>query len=89
MNEMGMQILSLFNNNLFVNHRGLGYIVGAQAAKLGGGWYWALRVTPGLGAIAVICIIFLMVDPPRGEREGSSTLKAKTWGEDMKYLIHK
>ncbi|ODN04368.1 Protein spinster [Orchesella cincta] len=66
---------------------GLGYIVGAQAANLGGAWYWALRVTPFLGLIAVIFIIFIMVDPPRGEREGSTALKATTWGEDMKYLL--
>jgi len=29
----------------------------------------------------------LMVDPPRGEREGSTTLKPTSWKEDMKYLF--
>ncbi|CAL8123083.1 unnamed protein product [Orchesella dallaii] len=86
LDEVRSKMLALFYFAIPVGG-GLGYIVGAQAAHWGGKWYWALRVTPVLGAIAVIFIIFLMVDPPRGEREGSTTLKATSWGEDMKYLM--
>ena len=32
---------------------------------------WGLRVTPIMGALAVLAIIFLMTDPPRGKADGS------------------
>ncbi|KAL3223239.1 hypothetical protein MRX96_027656 [Rhipicephalus microplus] len=37
---------------------GMGYIVGASVAEALGAWYWALRVTPVLGALAVLLILF-------------------------------
>ena len=50
---------------------GLGYVVGrGLATAFSGDWHWALRGTPILGAVAVLLIIFVMKEPPRGEAEG-------------------
>ncbi|RUS73015.1 hypothetical protein EGW08_019221 [Elysia chlorotica] len=49
---------------------GLGYIVGSNVADLLGSWQWALRVTPGLGVLCVVLIIFVSVEPQRGMSEG-------------------
>jgi MFS family permease len=66
---------------------GLGYVVGSEMTSLAGGdWRWGLRVTPILGLIAVFLILFLMVDPPRGESEGHGELKATTYAQDIKCL---
>ena len=72
------QILALFYFAIPVG-TGLGYMVGAEVAAhvdpgTGGdddAWRWGLRVTPFMGVIAICCIMFVMVDPPRGESEGS------------------
>ncbi|XP_067929228.1 protein spinster homolog 1-like [Watersipora subatra] len=48
---------------------GLGYIVGAEVAKAAHHWYWALRVTPGLGVICCLLILFVLKEPPRGMAE--------------------
>lgn len=61
---------------------GLGYIAGAETAKLMGSWHWALRVTPILGLIAV-CLIFFIQEPLRGESEGSHMESTSYW-EDVK-----
>ena len=58
---------------------GLGYIVGAETAKAAGEWQWALRVTPVAGVLAVILILLVMIDPPRGESEGHQDLQAQTY----------
>ena len=58
---------------------GLGYIVGAETAKAAGEWHWALRVTPIAGVLAVVLILLVMIDPPRGESEGHQDLKAQTY----------
>ena len=47
----------------------LGYIVGSQAADIGGSWRWALRVTPPIGVVLAVCYWFLCKDPRRGESE--------------------
>ncbi|CAB0019254.1 unnamed protein product [Nesidiocoris tenuis] len=65
---------------------GMGYIVGSTAANLGGNWRWALRVTPFLGAAAVLLIIFILVDPVRGEAEGKSDVSVTSYREDIKSL---
>ena len=66
---------------------GLGYVVGSETTNLAGGdWRWGLRVTPILGLVAVFFILFLMVDPPRGESEGHGELKATTYTKDIKCL---
>jgi len=66
----------------------MGYIVGSETSRIAGGWEWSLRVTPVLGAIAVILILFFMTDPPRGESDGS-ILKATAWKEDITDLAKK
>ena len=58
---------------------GLGYIVGAETAKAAGNWHWALRVTPVAGVLAVILILLVMIDPPRGESEGHHDLQAQSY----------
>ncbi len=58
---------------------GLGYMVSSHTASALGGWQWGLRATPILGVLAVIFIVFLMEDPPRGESEGHGNLQAKTY----------
>jgi len=62
---------------------GLGYIVGAETAKAAGEWHWALRVTPVAGVLAVILILLVMIDPPRGESEGHHDLQAQSYKEDI------
>ena len=58
---------------------GLGYIVGAETAKVAGDWHWGLRVTPIVGVAAVILILLVMIDPPRGESEGHQDLQAQSY----------
>lgn len=63
-------------------------MVGAEATNLAdGNWRWGQRVTPFLGVLAVILIIFCLIDPPRGESEGHSHLKATTYKEDLTSLV--
>lgn len=63
---------------------GMGYIVGAETTKLAGGdWRWGLRVTPILGGVAVILILFFLLDPPRGASEGHGHLEATTYYDDL------
>ncbi|XP_023030503.1 lysolipid transporter protein spinster isoform X3 [Leptinotarsa decemlineata] len=67
---------------------GMGYIVGSETAKAVGQWQWALRVTPALGVIAVALIIFVLVDPERGQSECSGHMEATPWVEDIKDIVH-
>ena len=67
---------------------GLGYIVGSGTANLSGSWRWGLRVTPVMGIVAVLLVIFLMHDPVRGKNEGSE-LKPTTWRNDLRELCKK
>ena len=46
-----------------------------------------MRGTPVLGTIAVLLIIFVLVDPPRGEAEGQENLKSSSYCEDLKHLF--
>ncbi|XP_019758452.1 protein spinster isoform X2 [Dendroctonus ponderosae] len=66
---------------------GLGYIVGAETAKLFGSWHWALRVTPGLGLLAVFVIIVFLQEPERGASEGSGHMEASSWIQDVNEII--
>ncbi|XP_056263069.1 protein spinster homolog 1 [Pseudoliparis swirei] len=58
---------------------GLGYIVGSQVSSAAQDWHWALRVTPGLGLLAVLLLLFVVQEPRRGgveerpERHGQRT----------------
>jgi len=62
---------------------GMGYMISSHTAEAFGSWQWGLRATPVLGIIAVLLIIFLMEEPPRGEAEGHGQLKPKTYKEDL------
>ncbi|XP_018319052.1 protein spinster isoform X2 [Agrilus planipennis] len=62
---------------------GLGYIVGSQTSYVTGQWQWALRVTPIMGAAAVILILLLLDDPERGKSEGSGHLQSTSFREDI------
>lgn len=64
---------------------GLGYIVGSATAKHCENWRWALRVTPGLGALALILIFFIQ-EPIRGQSEGSEAV-AVSYIKDIKELL--
>ncbi|CAH1184670.1 unnamed protein product [Phyllotreta striolata] len=67
---------------------GLGYIVGAETAKLLGEWQYALRVTPVLGIAAVLLILFVLQDPERGQSEYvAGHLETTPWLEDVKDIV--
>ncbi|XP_065571433.1 protein spinster-like [Artemia franciscana] len=84
--DMRSRMLALFCFAIPVGS-GLGYIVGSEAASVGQDWRWALRVTPTLGLICLICVLFTL-DPIRGKSEGGAKIERTSWGEDIKYLLH-
>ena len=55
---------------------GLGYMVGSEVGQAAEDWRWGLRVTPFMGLLAVLLIVFVMTDPPRGGSEGGANLQA-------------
>ncbi|CAF4392933.1 unnamed protein product, partial [Rotaria magnacalcarata] len=58
---------------------GLGYIVGSYVSKaFNNDWRWALRVTPALGVICVILLIFLVTEPVRGGADGAHMQKTSS-----------
>lgn len=67
---------------------GLGYIVGSQVGGLAQDWHWALRVTPGLGLIAVLLLLFVVKEPKRGAIEAHSEhhMHQTTWLKDLQAL---
>ncbi|XP_078063945.1 protein spinster homolog 1-like, partial [Mustelus asterias] len=67
---------------------GLGYIVASKVADLSGDWHWALRVTPGLGLVAVLLLVFVVKEPQRGvlERGSERELVYTSWLADVKDL---
>ncbi|XP_058140960.1 protein spinster homolog 3 [Dasypus novemcinctus] len=69
---------------------GLGYILGSVVTELTGNWRWALRIMPCLEAVALILLILLVPDPPRGaaEKQGEMALgdARSSWCEDVRYL---
>ncbi|KAL8176862.1 UNVERIFIED_CONTAM: Protein spinster 1 [Gekko kuhli] len=67
---------------------GLGYIVASQVKTLAGDWHWALRVTPGLGLLAVLLLVFVVREPPRGAVETHSEvpLQYTSWITDLRAL---
>uniref|UniRef100_A0A336KI24 CSON008585 protein n=1 Tax=Culicoides sonorensis TaxID=179676 RepID=A0A336KI24_CULSO len=83
--DMRSKFLALFYFAIPVGS-GLGYIIGAETANALGDWRWALRVTPALGALAVV-LLFFCTEPVRGEAEGSHNLEATSYTEDLKALI--
>jgi preprotein translocase subunit SecG len=41
-----------------------------------------------MGVIAVLLIVFVLLDPERGKSEGSD-LKPTTWGNDLREVLKK
>ena len=74
---------------------GLGYVVGSQVASATGDWAWGLRVTPFLNIVALVLLIFFLIDPPRGDhdvqklsvKESNFKEQMKSWGQDLMYLL--
>ncbi|XP_055418120.1 protein spinster homolog 1 isoform X4 [Bubalus kerabau] len=68
---------------------GLGYIAGSKVKDVAGDWHWALRVTPGLGVLAVVLLFLVVREPPRGavERHSDSPpLNPTSWWADLRAL---
>ena len=76
--NMRSKMLALFYFAIPVGS-GLGYIVGSETAEAFGSWQWGLRATPIAGIAAVIAILVLMIDPPRGESEGHQDMVARSY----------
>ncbi|XP_033827268.1 protein spinster homolog 1 [Periophthalmus magnuspinnatus] len=67
---------------------GLGYIVGSQVSAAAHDWHWALRVTPGLGLLAVLLLLFVVKEPKRGavEERSEEQLHHTSWTQDLQAL---
>ncbi|XP_075847865.1 protein spinster homolog 3 isoform X3 [Microtus pennsylvanicus] len=69
---------------------GLGYVLGSVVAELTGNWRWALRIMPCLDAVALVLLILLVPDPPRGAAEKQEEVAVRaprsSWCEDVRYL---
>nr|XP_048304629.1 protein spinster homolog 3 isoform X1 [Myodes glareolus] len=69
---------------------GLGYVLGSLVAELTGNWRWALRIMPCLDAVALVLLILLVPDPPRGAAEKPEEVAVgaprSSWCEDIRYL---
>ncbi|XP_049600339.1 protein spinster homolog 1 [Syngnathus scovelli] len=67
---------------------GLGYIVGSQVSNVAKDWHWALRVTPGLGLVAVLLLVLVVQEPKRGAVEARSEhqLHHSSWTDDLRAL---
>ena len=69
---------------------GLGYVIGSNVAAAFSDWRWALRVTPPLGIICVILMMFLVEEPTRGGAEGLKVSSSQnSIFSDVKYLAKK
>ena len=83
------KVLALFYFAIPVG-TGLGYIVGSAVADDGDqdpeSWRWGLRVTPFMGLVAIVLIIFFMLDPPRGQSENSRVGASERVLEDLSAL---
>ncbi|TNN64730.1 Protein spinster 3 [Liparis tanakae] len=68
---------------------GLGYITGAGVAHVTGDWRWALRITPILGVVGLVLLVFLCPNPTRGaaETHGAGVTGESSYLEDVKYLL--
>ncbi|KAF6097347.1 putative sphingolipid transporter 3 (putative) [Phyllostomus discolor] len=69
---------------------GLGYVLGSAVKALTGSWHWALRIMPCLEAVALVLLIALVPDPPRGaaekHRQVAPGALRSSWWADVKYL---
>ncbi|XP_028455264.1 protein spinster homolog 1 [Perca flavescens] len=85
--EKRTNMLSIFYFAIPVGS-GLGYIAGSQVGNLAQDWHWALRVTPGLGLIAVLLLLFVVKEPERGaiEARPEHQMHRTSWLEDLHAL---
>lgn len=65
---------------------GLGYIAGSQLAHAFSDWRYALRLTPLLGIISAVVMLFSMKEPPRGEADGAKQKVDGNFKEDLIYI---
>ncbi|XP_045149265.1 protein spinster homolog 3 [Echinops telfairi] len=69
---------------------GMGYVLGSGVTKLTGNWHWALRIMPCLEFVALVLLLCLVPDPPRGasEKQGEAILglPRSSWCGDVRYL---
>ncbi|XP_066577914.1 protein spinster homolog 1 [Amia ocellicauda] len=67
---------------------GLGYIVGSKVNDAAKDWHWSLRVTPGLGLLAVLLLLLVVREPRRGaiEARPQRTLVHTSWLTDIRAL---
>uniref|UniRef100_A0A8D0HM24 Protein spinster homolog 1 n=1 Tax=Sphenodon punctatus TaxID=8508 RepID=A0A8D0HM24_SPHPU len=68
---------------------GLGYIVGSKVKDVADDWHWALRVTPALGVWAVVLLVTVVREPPRGalETRSGAPLHSTPWLADLRALV--
>lgn len=84
--NMRTQVLGFFYFAIPVGS-GLGYVVGSGVAEMMQEWQWALRVTPILGLVATLLVIFVLEEPPRGQSDGAVKCEHTSLKQDLKYLI--
>ena len=88
-NEVRTKVLAVFYLAVPVGS-GLGYIVGSNVADAFKDWRWALRMTPPLGLLCVILLIFVVKDPKRGGADGQIVEENdSTMWQDIVYLWRK
>ncbi|XP_043852744.1 protein spinster homolog 3 [Dromiciops gliroides] len=80
-------VLSLFYIFIPVGS-GLGYVLASAVTTATGDWHWAFRIMPCLEAVALVLLILLVPDPPRGAAEEQSETGGPrtSWCEDVRYL---
>ncbi|BHF60870.1 Protein spinster 3 [Sparganum proliferum] len=66
---------------------GLGFVLGSCIAESLNNWAWALRITPALGFLCILSLLFFHQDPPRGRADGAAHLHATSWWADIKTLF--
>ncbi|CAN0049261.1 unnamed protein product [Lampetra planeri] len=86
------RVLALYYSAIPIGS-GLGYIVGSKIAEVTGDWRNALRVTPGLGLLACVLVVLVVVEPERGAVEqlrsaggGPAARPRTTWFTDVRML---
>ncbi|XP_074870226.1 protein spinster homolog 3-like [Carettochelys insculpta] len=76
-------ILSIFYIFIPVGS-GLGYVLASSVTQAVGHWRWAFRITPCMGAVALILLILLVPDPTQDAAEGHGvqSITSPTQGAD-------
>lgn len=85
--EKRTRMLSIFYFAIPVGS-GFGYIVGSKVDDVAQDWHWALRVTPGLGLLAVLLLFVVVKEPKRGaiEARPEHSLHRTSWTADVQAL---